>query len=201
MDYITKNIANNIQKLRKINKMTQNELANILNYSDKAISKWERGESIPDITTLVFIANVFKVDIDYLTKDHTDKEIEYTQIDAKISIRNLLITIMLCTAVYLIATVFFVYMTINKPNLASKYWISFVVALPVSSIIVTFYARSTKRWLIALIAVSLFVWGTITTFFLLGAFIYSLSNFWMIFLVGIPIQAAIFIYYFWKRKI
>ncbi len=41
--------AENISKLRVANDMTQAELAKKLNYSDKAISKWERGESLPDV--------------------------------------------------------------------------------------------------------------------------------------------------------
>jgi transcriptional regulator with XRE-family HTH domain len=45
-------IADNLIELRKVNKLTQLELAEKLNYSDKAISKWERGESLPDVEIL-----------------------------------------------------------------------------------------------------------------------------------------------------
>ncbi|HHT67542.1 MAG TPA: helix-turn-helix transcriptional regulator [Erysipelotrichaceae bacterium] len=202
MDSISQNIANNILRLRKLNNWTQNDLASKVNYSDKTISKWERGESVPDITTLCLLADLFKVNVDYLTKNHTDKEIESTLGNKQqLLIRNLLITIMLCIAVYLIATIVFVYTTINSPILASKYWISFIVAFPICCAIVTYYARATKRWIAALISMSLFVWGTLLTFFLLTSIIYNLSNSWMLFLIGVPIQAAIFIYYFWKFKI
>ena len=54
-------IAKNITILRQNAKMTQSELAEKLNYSDKAISKWERGESIPDITVLKALADLFGV--------------------------------------------------------------------------------------------------------------------------------------------
>ena len=65
-------IAKNIAELRKKNGMTQAEFAEKLNYSDKAISKWERGESVPDIATLKQIAEMFGVTIDYLLEeDHT----------------------------------------------------------------------------------------------------------------------------------
>ena len=59
-------IAENITALRKGSSMTQIELAEKLNYSDKAISKWERGESVPDITVLKAIADMFGVTVDYL---------------------------------------------------------------------------------------------------------------------------------------
>ena len=59
-------IAQNIAELRRNNNMTQLELAEKLNYSDKAISKWERGESIPDVAVLKNIADIFLVSVDYL---------------------------------------------------------------------------------------------------------------------------------------
>ena len=52
MEDIKKIISKNIQTLRKDADLTQSELAERLNYSDKAVSKWERGESVPDIVVL-----------------------------------------------------------------------------------------------------------------------------------------------------
>ena len=67
-------IAKNIAALRQASRMTQLELAEKLNYSDKAISKWERGESIPDVLVLKSIADLFGVSLDYLLEtDHDQK--------------------------------------------------------------------------------------------------------------------------------
>ena len=66
MDELKTIIANNIVELRKKNNMTQLELAEKLNYSDKAISKWERGESYPDCSLLLPIARLFSVTLDEL---------------------------------------------------------------------------------------------------------------------------------------
>jgi transcriptional regulator with XRE-family HTH domain len=67
-------IAANIASLRKAREMTQFELAERLYYSDKAVSKWERGESIPDVAVLKQIADLFSVTVYYLlTDDHSDK--------------------------------------------------------------------------------------------------------------------------------
>ena len=63
-------IAKNITALRQSHKMTQIELAEKLNYSDKAVSKWERGESIPDVTVLKTIADLFGVSLDYLLESY-----------------------------------------------------------------------------------------------------------------------------------
>ena len=64
-------IAKNIADLRVAHGFTQLELAEKLNYSDKAVSKWERGESLPDVTVLKQISDLFGVTLDYLVnKEH-----------------------------------------------------------------------------------------------------------------------------------
>ena len=65
---IRENFASNLSRLRKYNKMSQQELANKLSYSDKAISKWELGDNIPDVMTLHRIAELFNVTVDDLIK-------------------------------------------------------------------------------------------------------------------------------------
>ena len=65
-------IAKNIQKLRQEKGMTQLELAEKLNYSDKTVSKWERGESLPDIVVLKSVADIFQVTLDYLVEEEHD---------------------------------------------------------------------------------------------------------------------------------
>ena len=62
-------VAKNITELRIRHNMTQLELAEKLNYSDKTISKWERAESTPDISVLVEIAALFGVTLDALASE------------------------------------------------------------------------------------------------------------------------------------
>ncbi len=69
---VRKIISQNICGLRKREKMTQADLAEKLYYSDKAISKWERGESLPDAEMLYQISQLFHVDIQYLFTEHED---------------------------------------------------------------------------------------------------------------------------------
>ncbi len=66
-------IAKNISNLRQKKNMTQSDLADKLNYSDKAVSKWERSESIPDITVLKQIADLFEVTLDYLVSENNNE--------------------------------------------------------------------------------------------------------------------------------
>ena len=74
MNDLKRIIANNITNLRKSKNLTQLEFAKELNYSDKAISKWERAESIPDVVVLKQIADFFGVTIDYLLNEHLADE-------------------------------------------------------------------------------------------------------------------------------
>ena len=62
-------VARRIAALRQSSGMTQMELAEALHYSDKAVSKWERGESLPDVTVLKQIADLFHVTVDSLLSD------------------------------------------------------------------------------------------------------------------------------------
>ena len=62
-------IAQNIAKLRLSHGMTQAELAERLRYSDKAISKWERADSLPDIIVLKQLAELFSVRVDDLFRE------------------------------------------------------------------------------------------------------------------------------------
>lgn len=56
-------VGNLIKKLRKDNNLTQKELADKLNVTFQAVSKWENGKSVPDIAQLRQISKLFSVDI------------------------------------------------------------------------------------------------------------------------------------------
>ena len=60
-------VGANLARLRKDRGMTQAELAERINYSDKAVSKWERGESLPDVLTLLSLAKELGTDLNTLT--------------------------------------------------------------------------------------------------------------------------------------
>ena len=62
-------IGSNIATCRKSAGLTQAGLAEKLNYSDKAVSKWERGESVPDVLTLMQLSTLFGVSLDRLVRD------------------------------------------------------------------------------------------------------------------------------------
>ena len=138
MPTIKENIANNIAELRKLNKMTQQDLAEKLNYTDKAISKWERGESTPDVESLSAIAKMFNLTVDDLLNESIDKEQTIRREKTKLSKSISKISLGVLT-VWLIGTVVFVY-NIIKGNAPKGLWMSFIWPIPASSLLVAVVA-------------------------------------------------------------
>lgn len=186
MDNMKAVIAKNITELRKNKGYTQMELAEQLNYSDKAVSKWERGESLPDISVLVEIADLFDVTLDYLVKEEHPKEaVPGEQVSG---VRKEFVTGISVLLAWLVAMLVFVSITLASPE-ASYQWLAFVYAVPVSMIIwlvfnsVWFSPRRNYFIVSLLMWSALFsIWATALPF---G------QNVSLIFLLGIPGQLII----------
>lgn len=110
MDDLRKIIASNIVALRRSGKLTQGELAEKLNYSDKAVSKWERAESMPDIAVLKQIADMFGVTVDYLlSEQHSASQIVMKkELTHSVKRNRVIISMLSASLVWLIATIVFV---------------------------------------------------------------------------------------------
>lgn len=95
------NLGTKIDKLRKEQNMTQQELANKLNITDKAVSKWERGLSYPDITSISKLAKILNVDskelIDLCTNENPYKENQDKLIDTILIVIPFALSIALIT--------------------------------------------------------------------------------------------------------
>ena len=193
-------IAANLTDLRKKNGMTQLELAERLNYSDKAVSKWERGESLPDITVIKTIADLFGVTVDYLiTKEHNEPQPVTATPPNRISVRTATaITGMSVLLVCLIAAFVFFVLCYALPNLSFLYRIlPFVYAIPVSSIVWlvlnSIWFNRRRNYLI----ISLLMWSTLLAIFLT---VLPYLNLWLIFILGIPGEAIILMWSGMKFK-
>lgn len=200
MGKIDENIANNIIKLRKLNNMTQSDLAAMLQYSNKTISKWERCESTPDIGVLLEISRLFNVSVDFLVKEHEESEFESENKEKKQDLlRNILVAVLWCIAAYFVATVVFIYSHLAKTSYADNCWISFIIAFAVCCLIVSLSSRKHGYVICGLITNSLLVWTTITSIFCI-TFVRGMSNVWMLYLIGLPMQAALFTSFFMKKQ-
>ena len=128
-------IAQNITDLRRAKGLTQLELAEQLNYSDKAVSKWERAESMPDVSVLVEIADLFEVPLDYLVRaEHPKKEIQPSEEALAAPYRKGYISGISILLVWLIAVLVYVLISFFAKDAHSQ-WLSFIYAIPVSAIV------------------------------------------------------------------
>lgn len=185
-------IGDNIAFLRKNNHWTQAELAEKINYSDKAISKWERGESSPDPEIMLALSELFYVRVDYFY--HEGHNEEFVNTSNRMNIRNILIVILLCVGIYFIATVVFLLAFLRDRSNLSTYWISFIAAVPFCGFVNFLYFKRLNNRIGRIISLSVVLWGIITTAALI-LFNYN-SYAWMLFIIGAPIEAAINLYEF-----
>ena len=183
MEDLKRIIAENLIDLRKANKLTQLELAEKLNYSDKAISKWERGESLPDIAILKRLADMYNVGIDYIVTEHSEEDKSRYKIPKPELNNKLIITLLACISIWILAAILYVNF---KIMFDVYYWRVWIWALPVSSVVlIVFSSIWGKKWHI-IVSVSLLIWTT-----LLGVYLQLLQyNLWSLFLLGIPAQLA-----------
>ena len=155
--------AQNLISLRKQMKLTQIELAEKINYSDKAVSKWERGESIPDVTVLMTIASLFGVTLDFLVTEHAEPEIvaEQTSYAKAVKKRNrMLVAAITFFAIAALETVVFATLQSVFGTLGENLLYCYVYPIPVAAIVaIVFTSRwarpSLRFWSVTLLIVSL----------------------------------------------
>lgn len=192
-DELAVTIGKNIMQLRRMANMTQLDLAEKLNYSDKSISKWEQGNGIPDVRILVRLAELFNVSVDDLIQDHPEKQIVPRKTRTLRRIIIILCSVGLC---WLVATAAFVLIGIFSPGL--KYlWLAFLYAVPASAVVVLVFSCVWRFRVVRVISVSVLIWTILACIYLTG-YAFGL-NLWLIFLIGIPLQVlALFFFVWWK---
>lgn len=181
-------IPHNISTLRKEMGLTQMDLAKKVNYSDKAVSRWEKGEVLPDIETLQQIAKTLGVPLEYLFEQHAQVG---TKTRNRPSIHEILFQVLIVCVIWTVLTIMFVY---SQVIYNVSYWQVFVWGVPLTALFCIYYNRKWKNKNIN------FAWRTVFTWsFLTAVYVQFLSqNLWLVFIIGIPIQAAIFVAYFSK---
>lgn len=179
-------IAKNLANLRKNKKITQTELAEQFGYSDKAISKWENGDTLPDIQTLYQLCEFYNVTLDFLVSEQSfDEKIKYiNHLNKRVIINNSLIELLYCSFVWILAVIIYVYLyTFSEIN----YWQIFIWALPATTIVMLLFTKVWKQKLYTFIVRSLFFWTLVTACYIQ----FIEYNIWPLFFLMIPIQVAL----------
>lgn len=190
-------VAENIINLRKSKGLTQQELAEKFNYSDKTVSKWELGQAIPSVDVLKQLGDYFGVTVDYFLHEEPDAEKAKYKIKSIPQKQNeILITILAAIVVALIATVVFVWSLFAFPTGKTPYWQAFVWMVPVASLASLLFVH---RWfkthkIVKLVLYSIATWGLLAGTYL-HVFTYPTinpgSNIWYIFFIGIPVEVIL----------
>ncbi len=195
-------VARNLSQLRKEHQLTQIQLAEQIHYSDKAVSKWERGESLPDLVVLKQLADYYHVTLDALVCEEgphalpektPDSSEQYSERESALkpyTTRNrIVIAGMAIVLVWLIATTIFVILDILVPTLQYSPFM-FVYVIPLTVIVWLVFNSIWFNRRVNYFIISLLVWTT------LGALFVTFWSHrpWQLFIIGIPAQIIILLW-------
>lgn len=197
---LKRQIGTNIASYRKQIGLTQAGLAERLNYSDKAVSKWERGESVPDVMTLVQLAEQFDITVNDLLEDpnalpgHPNNlEHAMTRVTEKTLKRKANKKIILSLSSLLVWFVaLFLYVMVSSFDIPYS-WLAFLYAVPTNAIVLLSMRSAWHdfRWNRAYISV--IMWGFLLSFHVTLLIMHF--NMWKLYLLGIPGQIAIWLWF------
>lgn len=188
-------IARNITALRHDCGLTQAAMAAKLGYSDKSVSKWERGDGTPDIACLKKIADMFGVTVDYLlTSEHAEETPLQKNTDSgggknadgrPAAIDHRVVTLITLVGVWLIAGM--VFLITHLCNIT--FYLPFIVAIPVSAVVLVVFnalwgKKSWNFWLISLLC-----WGIL----LLICYVCRRYEPWLLMILGVPATLVVWL--------
>ncbi|CDD92335.1 helix-turn-helix domain protein [Coprobacillus sp. CAG:826] len=190
-------VAKNISDLRRAAGMTQLDLADKIHYSDKTVSKWERGEAIPDAETIILLAEVFGVtsnEILYkpmMKKVHTSKKELFTW-------NHYFITLISICIPYLVLAICMFFVGTLEPSAFKEWWLPMLLyGVSVSFIVWLVFASLWWPSLWQQIVCSGLVWSIAVSIHL------TFSNIMILLIYGIAgvLQIAIFFWWLLKKSI
>jgi len=183
MDDLKSIVSKNIIHLRNHHKMTQLELGEALSYSDKAVSKWERAEAVPDAYVLKKLSVLFSVSVDYLLTEHSEDELKSAKIGGHQRFNRRIITLISFVGTWTLAVILFAVLWF----FGSVQWLVFVYALPISLILMIVFTAVYHKKKTNIYFISLLVWSVLAAIYL--TFIHH--NWWLLFTIGVPAQIII----------
>jgi transcriptional regulator with XRE-family HTH domain len=202
---ITTIVAENLTSLRKDRGLTQRDVAEKLSYSDKSVSKWERGELLPDLATLQELANFYGVTIDFLTHKPTPDNVGlYSKDTAKQdAINRHIICSLIIVAIWTLAIVAYAAVRILHIDERWYPWMAFIWAIPATFAVLTYYGAKHNYPTLRLASSIICGWSMLIAAYLEIGFDFPDSKGWnlgFLFILGIPITIATVLYSRIKKK-
>ena len=188
-------ISKNLIFYRKKCGLTQAQLADKVGYTDKSISKWERGESVPDVFILKELANIFGIKVSALLDEDAAKaprNFVYTK-------RKSVLFLYAFVAVYAIAVLLYATFSMIFPD-ENRIYLAFIYALPIACIVLLIMNHTWKVPVLSLILRSIVLWSAIISIFLtFHTFLDVEKDYYLIF-IAIPLQTLFILWYFRTKK-
>ncbi len=182
-------ISKNLIAYRKQAGLTQQELADQINYSDKAVSKWERGESIPDVLILKHIADCYGITLNDLLSEQAEKKGKFHNYSAqRRTIIHLLIALISAGLVFLLATLAVVVCGMLDIKIGGMIYI---ISLPISMIVLLVFSCIWASIYTRGLMVSMLVWASCICFETL----IPVANSWLIYLLGGALQVLVVLWF------
>ncbi len=192
---INQTIAKNLAEYRKAAGLTQAELAERINYSDKSVSKWESGNGVPDIYILIELAQLFGVTVNDLISDNAKKRPKKNLLRDR-----LFIMLLSCGLAWLVATCVFVAFDIIFAS--GKEWLAFLYAVPVSAILIIVFTGVWKYRIGNFFAVSALIWTLITCIYVTVSVCGGQTHgLWGLFIIGAPLQVLEILWVFFRASL
>lgn len=183
---LRKIVAENLSELRKGRGLTQVQLAEIFGYSDKSVSKWEKGDTAPDLETLHSLAEYYGVTIDDLTHEGMAKQKINTSAKKRGGVNVWVIAIITCMAVLAVCINLYGVVLINTGH---NHWTLFFWWVPIDSIILFIFNCIWGPKKLRPLFGSLMAWSIPIGIYLeLGKSTSNGWNMWSILLLGIPLM-------------
>lgn len=189
---LRENFARNLSHYRKSLGLTQTELAERLNYSDKSISKWERGDGLPDLSVTAQLAEIFGLTVNDLLADKPRKRLMTTH-------NKIIITLLSIGIAWLIATVLFFLFELILPN-AYNWWLLYIYAVPTSAIVGIVFSCAWWKKIHIFASISTLIWSiTLCIMLTVSAFVNE-PKIYLIFIVAAVLQALTILWFLIKKQ-
>lgn len=188
-------IAKNLTRYRKLANLTQLEVAEKLNYSDKSVSKWEQGNGMPDIFVLEQLSELYGVTVNDFLYVHTEPEKKPRRRD---EVNRWMIMIMSAGLCWLVAVVIYVFLSLIEAD-PEYTWLIFMYAIPAMFIVLVVFSCIWKYYVLRTVTASAIVWTSILALYLSFRPLTRMAYF--LFFLGIPIQILLLLWFYFRHRV
>lgn len=184
--------ARNLAYYRKALGLTQIELAEKLNYSDKSVSKWERGDGLPDLAVTVQIAEIFGLSVNDLVAEKPRRKLMTTR-------NKIIITLLSMGVAWLVATVLFFLCEIIFPEV-SVWWLFYIYAIPISAVVGIVFSCIWWKKIHIFAAISTLIWSVALCVMLTVSVAASVPKISLIFIIAAVVQILAVLWFLIKKQ-